>query len=267
MKIAFVSGYYFLNNKEKINDELRTIFNALYKSAKNHFLKNHDVDFIFLTNGQDEIENVKNIHFDYEIKQGGTNHAIVLQILSLKYIKDNYDYIFIHDHDQIYVNDVDENLLLNSDFVLLDHFWKPARIDELLPHITTLVDMNFDTSKEFWTMGSFYGGKGQVVKELVEKSWIWHDHYLALSNGGFYANYPAEVFVIKFVFENNINNKRLSSHMNPTELSTGVFFSNIEMLGINNIDEYESKIKNVTLLHNTKSSFSVLENILQGGKL
>ena len=110
-------------------------------------------------------------------------------------------------------------------------------------------------------MGCFYGGKGEVVRNLVEKSWNWHEKYLKLNNGAFYANYPAEVFVIKFVFENNINHKRLNSHLNPTETEERVFFTNIETLRMENAQQYEEKVKNVTLLHNTKSSFDLLKEI------
>ena len=154
-KIAVISGWYNFGGNNGISDDNRFMTNCFYESAKKHFLPHHDVEFIFMNNSDITIDGVTNINFDYQIE--GFWEMCLMKILSLKFLKNKYDYIFVHDNDQVYIKDVNDKIL-ESDFTFLDHFYTPT-VKDIYEQVTDIVELNFNTSEEKWTMGNFFGGK------------------------------------------------------------------------------------------------------------
>jgi hypothetical protein len=256
-KIAFVSGWYNFGGNQGISDDCRFMTNSLYDSAKKYFLPNHDVEFIFMTNGDFTIDGVTNINFDYKIE--GFWHMCLMKILSLKYLKDEYDYIFVNDNDQIYINEVNEDIL-NHDMSIVEHFFTPT-IKAVHDEITDSVDLNFDTTSENWTMGNFFGGKQETMRHLLNLSLKWHEFYLTkpLKEGvGFYCRYPEELFLIKFIFENKINFNRLNTVVDFHLTNDKFFLSDFRDNG-----DFYPKTDNVKLLHNTKKNLNKLKEIIK----
>lgn len=251
-KIALVAGWYNSENNTGISDANKFIFSCFYKTAKKYFLPNHDVDFIFMNNDNVFVDEVKNINFTYKVQ--GFWHACLMKILSLRFLKAEYDYIFVNDYDQVFIKEVSDNIL-DSDFVFLDHFYYPT-INSLYPEITDKVELNFDTSKETWTMGNFFGGKKENMMELLELTERCHNEYIGhnFKNQHFYSRYPEEIFILKYVFENEINHKRLNNCTNPLEARDEVFLSDW-----GETDDVPKNVKNVTLLHNVKKDFTRLK--------
>ena len=94
--------------------------NCFYESAKKHFLPHHDVELIFMTNSDVSFDGVTNIHFEYKVSC--YSEMLLMKIMSLRFLKDEYDYIFVNDNDQVYIKDVGDEIL-ESDFIFVDHFF------------------------------------------------------------------------------------------------------------------------------------------------
>lgn len=253
-KIAFLAGWYDYGGRRFPIDDITTLLTCLYKSGKKYFLPNHDVDFIFLTNGDYTINDVKNIRFERPID--GFWEMCLMKILSIRQLQDKYDYIFVHDTDQIYIKDVSEDIL-DPDFVLLNHWFSPP-LKDVHGGVTDIVKLNFDSTGLQWTMGNFFGGKYENMMNLLEMTEREHQNHLGHNFDGqhFYARYPEELFVLKYAYENNINIKRLDCVMHPNLTDQEVF------LGEYNVDmEETNKIKNATLLHNTKLNIPNLKKM------
>lgn len=251
-KIALISGWYTSDANAFVSEDNKFMTNCLFHSAKKYFLINHDVEFIFITNSNNfEIENVTNLKIMHTI--GNNWHEICLmKILSLKSIKNKYDYIFINDGDHVYINEVTDEIL-ESDFVLMDHYYKPI-IESMYKQITNRVNLNFDISKEFWTMGNFYGGKYENMIQLLNVALENNkkNYGYNFDGAGFYARYAEELFILKYIYENNINHKRLKSCFSAEE-ADGVFLSQFT----NNYDP--NKNYSVKLLHDTKQHIETLK--------
>lgn len=252
MKIAVVTGWFNFGGQGGISDDIRFMTDCFFNSAKKHFLPHHDVDFIFMNNSDIKIEKVKNINFNYEID--GFWHMCLMKILSLRFLDNEYDYIFVHDNDQVFIKDVNDNIL-DSDFVFLDHFYY-HNVDAIHKEVTDIVELNFDTLKETWTMGNFFGGKKKNMMELLENTEKFHNKYFGhhYKDQHFYSKYPEEIFILKYVFENNINYKRLNNCTNPLEAYSEVFLSDW-----GDHDNIPEEVKNVTLLHNVKKDLTRLK--------
>jgi hypothetical protein len=122
--------------------------------------------------------------------------------------------------------------------------------------------MNFDNKdKLLWTMGSFKGGKYHTMMNLCEKSKEYHTKYFGNNfDNGFYAQYPEEVFMLKFVFENSIPHRRLTTNIDAPN-GEPAFFTNLEFLRFENENDYFN-IKNFKLIHNTKSNFELFKKMI-----
>ena len=262
LKIAVVSGYYTNGSgKNVLNPDTRLMFDAMYKSVKKYFLKDHDVDCIFISNDDIQIEDVINYKINYEIPDGNYWHITIMPLISLEIIEKEYDYIFLIESDNIIVNPINDEDILDFDFAMLDHFWKWHSIKLAISGITGFVDMNFERTNELWTMGSFKGGRYDVMMNLCKKSKEYHKMYEGKDHrGGFYAEYPEEVFMIKFSYENNINHKRLKTNIDPQN-GEPAFFTNLEFLRFENENDYFN-IKNFKVIHNTKSNFELFKKMI-----
>lgn len=256
-KVALVSGWYVFNEYKQLTEDHRYILDCLYSTAKKYFLKDCDVDYIFLSNEDIQIEGVKNIKIEYGNIHGFW-HMCLMKILALRYIPDDYDAIFVCDTDQIFVNPVKKEDL-DNDMVIVEHFYYP-KVDGIHESITNCIDLNFNTKEERWTMGNFFGGKREAMKGLLEASEKWHAQYInEKEHHGFhfYTRYPEELFLIKYIYENNVPHTRLATSIYPHETGANFFLSNFQ----EDEKSYES-IPEVRLIHNTKQNVPTLKKII-----
>lgn len=256
-KIAFVSGYYSISKNTRMSESTKFMYECLFNSAKKFFLKDHDVDFIFINNNDDYIDDVTNIQIDEEISS--YNKMLLMKILCVEYLENKYDYIFVSDGDQIFVNDVVGSDLLTHDFNILDHFFKPKTKD-ILNILTDDVLIDGDIENSCWTMGNFFGGKRTEFMELLRKTKEYHNNYLHIVNPkfGFYAKFPDEVFLIKYMLEENKNFNRLNTLMVPTNSEFKFFLSDFQK----NEDFYPN-FNSSKLLHDTKKNLDTLKKIIK----
>lgn len=251
-KIAFVSGWYNFGGNQGISDDNRFIINCLYESAKKYFLPSCDVDFFFISNDDIKIDNVNNIKIDYPL----TNfwHMCLMKILSIKFLPKEYDYIFVNDTDQVFVDFVSEDILENN-FNILDH-WHDY-IENVHSRITKKISLEFNDvlKKDMWTLGNFFGGKSKNVYELLDFTEKIHNEYFNLKED-FYTIYPEELFLIKYVYEKKINFNRLKSRPYPNPDKSDNFLSTfnndtVSLFGGNHVSS--------KLLHDTKNYISTLK--------
>lgn len=272
-KIAFVSGWYTNKESDIIYEKYKILLNCLYDSAKKHFLNDCDVDFIFITNSDKiTIDNVINIKIDYELNNFW--HICLMKILSIKYIEKKYDMIFVNDTDQIFVNKINLDYF-NNDFFILKHYFTPSIKTIYEDILSTDIELNFDINNKEWTMGNFFGGKSEIMYDLCDFTEKIHkDNFKEYHNYsdknrefGFYTRYPEELFLIKFIYEKNINFNSLNSNMNPTENGNNYFLSDFNVNIINNIFNDNKYIYNsipeVKIIHNTKQDFDLLDKIIK----
>lgn len=260
-KVALVSGWYNFNNSNGISDVNKFVLNCLFDSAKKYFLPNQDVDFIFITNGDIQLEGVINMKVDHKVN--GFWHMCLMKILTLKHLDDKYDNVFVCDTDQIFTDYITDDIL-NENMLIVEHYYHPT-IKSIHENITDTnqVPLNFDTTTELWTMGNFFGGKLDIMKSLCNFTEYWHNQYIGLpltpNNGAwFYCRYPEEYYLIKFIYENNIPFNRLESTYHPDSTHKEFFlgdFKEEEKL-------YPESIK-VKLLHDTKKNVETLRNIIK----
>jgi len=255
-RIAFVSGWYTTNN-QGLPDDQRFILDCLYKSAKKYFLKNCDVDYIFITNDNTiTLDGVKNIHIDY--KSSGFWHSCLMKILSLNFLDGDYDYVYVNDTDQIYVNEVTEEDL-DSDMHILQHFWR-STFTSVYGYITNIVPIEFDYSDKFWTMGNFFGGKFQIMKDLAkfteqQHSLYFNENYKDMT---FYTMYPEEIFLLKFLFDKQITFKTLSSNISADDRNGNYFLTDYPTN-----EKLFPDFPNYKLIHNTKKDINILKNVIK----
>lgn len=260
-KIAFVSGWYGFDNQTGINENNRFILQCLFDSAKKNFLPNHDVDIIFMSNNDIKFDNVINVNFDYTV--GTFWHMCLMKILSLRYLEDKYDYIFVADTDQIFTKIVNDDDVLNDDIIIVNHFFNPhiegIHIENTDPNI---IPLHCDTMANKWTMGNFFGGKRETMMKLLEFTEFWHNQYHGIQfldrAINFYTRYPEEYFLIKFIYENNISHKRLTTTVLPMNNELDYFLSDFQ-----DKEEIYPDLVSVKLLHNTKKSVETLEKIIK----
>jgi hypothetical protein len=207
-----------------------------------------------MNNSDITIDGVTNINFDYQIE--GFWEMCLMKILSLKFLKNEYDYIFVHDNDQVYIKDVNDKIL-ESDFTFLDHFYTPT-VKDTYEQVTDIVELNFNTSEEKWTMGNFFGGKQKNMMELLSITEEQNKKYFGynFNQNYFYSRYPEELFIVKYVYENNINHKRLNTCTHPLQ-SEGEYF----LSDWGDDDSVPFEVTNVNLLHNTKKDLNKLKKL------
>jgi len=262
-KIAFITNWYSFTKKdneiisrESLYDDNKFIIESLFKTAKKFFIPNCDIDFIFITNTDTKIDGVKTIKVDIELNNFW--HVCLMKILSIKYIQEEYDYYFINDPDQIFIDYVDDDMLKN-DFVILNHWHQP--IKEVHSYITNKITLNFDESKkeDKWTLGNFFGGKKDYILELVELTEKIHLEYYK-DGEDFYTIYPEEIFLIKYLYENNINFKRLFTNEENGEKRFMYVMNDMVIKSLINDIHIPGSTK---LLHDTKKYHKDLVKIMK----
>lgn len=255
-KIAFVSGFYCFGHQHIPDVNQKFMYECLYKSAKKYFLPNQDVDFIYVTNCNIKIDGVTNIRINKKIK--GYHEMLLMKILCVEYLQQEYDYIFVNDGDQIFVDYVGDEILEN-DFNVVKHFFSPS-IRGVLENMTQFVEIDGDIDTNEWTMGNFFGGKSDEFMGLLNKTKEYHEKYKNFydPDNGFYTRFPDEVFLMKYVVEENKNYNRLPAITIPNHIDGNFFVSDFQ----DNVNFYPN-FTNVKLLHNTKKNFDTLRQIIK----
>lgn len=265
MKIALINSMFFNHGigSDYVKKYIKTS-DYFFKTAKKYFLKNHDVDFITITNHGDYINNpdVKVIKVNYPIE--GLYHALTMKVLCLEFIEEDYDYIFVADADQIFINEVTDNDILSNDYVFLRHFFRP-KFNHILAENTDCLKINFDGEFVEWSMGNFFGGTRNTMEGLLEYSKKIHEENFGknIKEGyGFYCRYAEEFFISAYPYEKNINFKILSVITNPyDDIKHDYFLS--DFIDDNEEENLYEKIKNVKILHNTKKNMVQLDRVIK----
>lgn len=256
-KVALISGWYSDDDDGYLTSDQEFIFSCFFNSAKKYFTPDQDLDLIFITNSKNiniNISGVKNLKIDYETK--GFWHICLMKILSLKFIKEEYDFIFVSDYDTMFVDNIKDELF-EEDLYIMDHYYRPL-VKDIHADITNTVKLNFDANEKLWTMGNFFGGKYSIMMDLQKFAEEQHNLHVKEFYDNeiyFYSRYPEELFLIKYVYEKNINHKRLL----PT-------FEGQKNPGYFSMDfpEKESSYpvkESVKKLHNTKKDINLLEKV------
>lgn len=256
MKIAIVNTLFFPNENYQLIDDYFITSEVFFESAKKYFLVDHDVEYLLITNTKKKIKKkyIKTIVVDHRPSE--YHHILLMKVLAIKYIKEKYDYIFVSDSDQIFVNHVVDSDLLDVDYNLTQHFMR-LKYKDALPTMTKFVNVKHDDETP-WVMGNFYGGRYENIMEMCEMTQKNHDELYGryiMNEFGFYSKYPDELFISKYAYETNVNYKFLSSE--PTfDENTKAFLSDFSL----NENDYLNK-KKVKLLHNTKKDINFLKKI------
>lgn len=266
-KIAFVGVWCTTNPSDFMGENNLFMAECFYRSAKKFFMVDQEVDFLFLCNNRNisiDLEDVRNIHFQYSPE--GYQHLLLMKILSLRFIDQIYDYIFVCDLDSIFISPVGDEIL-GKDFYLMKHYFSPSLLS-IHGEVTKDVVLNFDPTNKEWTMGNFFGGKFSAVMELLKFSEEQHQIYKNVSYPpeiGFYARYPDELFLLKFIFEKNIEHERLIPIVIENEYANILKGQNNLNYFLSDFPENESLYPlqgSIKCLHNTKKNIEVLKKII-----
>jgi SAM-dependent methyltransferase len=254
-KIAFVATWYNLGYHRSLSEDNKFIIDCLYKTAKRYFLPGQDVEFIFITNDKAKIENVTTIKVDYNLNN--ISHAQLMKILSIKFLPNTYDYIFVSDTDQVFVGEVNEDIL-NEEFAILGHWnQKINGVHGVTARAITLDIEEKYKEEEQWTLGCFFGGKSKNVLDLLKLAEEEHAKHF-ISDNDFYTVYPEETLLLKYVFEQKIPFKRLRVDVFPGVEKKDTFFSDFNP---GTHDLLISNPEDVTkILHNTKQYIKILKD-------
>jgi hypothetical protein len=236
-------------------------------AKKNVFSNNEncDVDFILLTNSNYtcDLDFVKTIRTHEETT--GYSYGCLTKLLLLEHIPNEYDYIFVADIDSIFPSEMKDSVFA-APFVFLDHYFTPS-LNSILQIDTTHVTIDADVSNEHWTMDTFFGGTYEMMMGLNKFAREQHNKYFGkITEGyGFYSKYPGELFILKYVFENKIEHKRLSacceldSNSATKNWHIGELPNNLESkngLGLQFLNHYSQ-------LHQTKMCLDILDEIVK----
>ena len=236
MKVLFTS----VNVIEQSIEEL----NLLYTTAKKFFLPNHQVDFVLFSDNDISIDGVTTIKINTP-KILSKSYYQFLKVLSLNEINlENYDYIFVNDSDQMYVDYVNDEDLLNNKLCILSHFYRSMSLKEHIKFWTDIIEIEDPNVQH--TMGNFFGGPKDLMKGFLNycnEFWRVNENY-SFRGSGFFAEYPEEILLIKYILDKKIPFVRLSTDI---QMSNKSFMTNINASG-NVLNDY----KNFKLIHNTK---------------
>lgn len=276
MKIATVCSLFFdpnyLNN---LHDSVKTYTECadiLFESAKKHFLKNHELDCLLITNHpliQSKLDFVKTIKVDHDIHNNW--HGYLMKVLCLEYVPKEYDYIFSLDVDQIFINEVIDEEVLSNDFIFMRHWYTPSYAG-ILSEVTNFVSVDFDADKAYWAIGNFFGGKSENMYDLFEKSNKIHNELFnkkIMESCNFYSRYPEELFIGKYAYENNTDYKYLTGSIGfDQEPDKNFFLGDFDYLwrkyASNNNDETVfQNLTNVKLIHQTKINMEAFDIFLK----
>lgn len=268
--------------------------NAMFKSVKKYFLKNHDIECVLITN-VDNIEQfgidtsiINVIKVDYNLKV--TEHAYLMKVLSIEFLDTTkYDRVYLVDNDSIFVNEVVDEDLLPYDMVAQRHWAREgASYYRVWSNSTNVIPINFDPHAPGveWVMGNFFGGKAELMKDMVDKTKVIHDSLVdkvTHPDFDFYTRYSEELFVGKYIYENVPNHKLLDAiyDLEPevNKENCGApdgsfclpgwgFMERSDRTKVYWLSEFknnESLYPNITLaklLHATKENFELLDKVL-----
>jgi hypothetical protein len=258
MKIALINSLFFPNENYHLVNDYYDTSEVFFRSAKKNFLPNHDVHHILITNisRRHPLDFVEHIVTDYTPKE--FHHLLFMKVLCLQFLKEDYDYIFVADADQIITCQITDEDILDADYVFMRHFYN-ALYKDALPSMTSFIDVNYPENA-VWTMGNFYGGKQEHVMNMYNIAQETHNKlYLnaIMPEFGFYCKYPDELFITKYPYENNVNYKILSSNASFTNVSD-IFLSDFST----EIEDYQYS-NNVKMLHNTKKDIKLLKELIK----
>lgn len=276
MKIAAVCSLFFDSNYlNNLNDSINTYTKCadiLFESAKKHFLKNHELDLLLITNHpqiQSELDFVKTIRVDHHIHNNW--HGYLMKVLCLEYVPKEYDYIFSLDVDQVFINEVVDEEVLTNDFIFMRHWYTPTYAS-ILSEVTNFISVDFDAEKAYWAIGNFFGGKSESMYDLFEKSNKIHNELFnkkIMESCNFYSRYPEELFVGKYAYENNTDYKYLTGSMAfDQEPDKNFFLGDFEYLwrkyaSNNNDESVFQNLTNVKLIHQTKINMEAFDKFLK----
>lgn len=237
----------------------------LFKSAKKYFLTKHDVDFLLIINRDDiklNLDFVKTIVIDHEVYNNW--HGYGMKVLGLNYVPKEYDYIFGSDVDSIFVNEVTDEDILSNDFVAMKH-WNNPTFNSILNSVTEHITVDFDGDNVSWIMGNFFGGKSEIMYDIFKMSNEIHNklfNVVVLEQYHFYTGYPEEVFLGKYIYENNIDCKHLTGALGfSLQPESNFFLGDFEFVNQEFIKNNETSFvntDNVKLLHATKINMDTL---------
>lgn len=254
-KIAFVAVWFNLGSNKSVSEDNRFVLECLYKTAKKNFLLKHDVEFILVTNDNIQIENTTTIKVDYSLNS--IPHAQLMKVLALKFIPGKYDYIFVSDADQVFVGEVNEDIL-NEEFAILGHWGqKINQVHGVTARAITLDIEEKYKEEEQWTLGCFFGGKSKNVLDLLKLAEEEHAKYF-ISDNDFYTVYPEEILLLKYVFERKIDFQRLKVAAFPRVDKEGIFLSTFSTHSVKLLLDNPKNMAKV--LHNTKESIQLLKD-------
>lgn len=219
--------------------------NLLVESANKYFLSNHLVDYVVFTDILEscEVKDYKIIKIDNSFCDSISCYQFQ-KVLSLNYINlDSYDYIFVHDTDQVYIGKVNDEDLLTGDLYIPNHLGK-EKTKTGLKWWTNAVEIDNDYEH---TSGNLWGGPSHIIQLFVNFSTKFYNDKKnnIIERINFFSQHPEEVMLIKFIDYYRIREKRISCSVN---FDTPAFFTDIRING--NINK--KQLQNFKLIHSTK---------------
>lgn len=233
-------------------DQLR----LLVESTRKKFLTTHEVDIVILSNNGIGYPNTKNIIINVEPEfVADMNYILLNKILALNFIDFNeYDYVFVSDIDQMWVNEVLDSDLLLDKFCMPNHFWN-TKLKNDLPNWSDVIFTNNGELDN--TMGNFFGGPSNIMKNLVSyvnEYWSKYKHHKS-GHIGFFCLHAEEVLLVTFTDEKKIPVHRLTSQLYFTNKG---FLTNINAYG-----DILLNLHNFKLVHNIKVDMFLANKIFE----
>jgi len=253
-KIAFVAVWFSLDNNKNISEDNKFILECLYKTAKKKFLLKHDVEFILITNTNVEIEGITIIRADYNLSS--IEHVYLMKILALRSLSNTYDYIFVSDVDQVFVGEIGEEML-DKDFAVLSHWGQKIRDIYGKTAFTVTLDIEEEHRDREWVLGCFFGGKSENVLEFLNLTEQEHAKYFT-PDTGFYTNFPDELYIVKYIYEQKIDFKRLKVTAFPRVDKEGIFLCAFSKDSVDLLSDNSKDMAKV--LHDTKEHIQTLKD-------
>ena len=282
--------------------------NAMFRTAKKYFLKNHDIEFILITN----VSNIEEFGIDTDLINlikveynsiTSLQHAHLMKILSIEFLDTTkYERMYSVETDCIFINEVVDDDLLPYNMVAQRHWAKTeagyGRVwwNTCAFPVEEYVNFDPNTPGIEWVMGNFYGGKSELLKDMMEKTKALHIKWTDIVNSEgpsfytgkthnwpFYALYPEELFLGKYIHENVKDVKLLEGIFDLEEEidrekcnapdgfyclpGWGVYLRSdrTKQYWLSELKANESLYPNITLaklLHATKSNFQLLDKVL-----
>ena len=217
----------------------------LIDSTKRKFLKNHNVDIKMFSNIHITYPGTETLIIKIDENIKNENYYQLHKVLALNHINlDAYDYVFVSDIDQMFINTVNDDDLLLNKLCIMEHFYKDLRTADNMRHwsdVITFVDREYKH-----TMGNFYGGPVHIIKDFLQYvNGYWQEYKNhVFPPVGFFSKYPEEVLLIKYIKEKNLSEHRIPCSIN---FINPAFMTNINAFG--NLYEHLDSFK---LIHNIK---------------